>query len=578
MTENWKPVLLAAKVIGHISQGMYRTPAGAIKELVSNAFDAGATYAKLHTGFPRFDLFSCEDNGEGISKAKFDDLMNGGIGDSEKHGDDHRFSINGRPIIGRLGVGLLSLAQICPRFRIVSYHKRSKTAFQAEIKFPPYSRQEVDKAIAEIKTGEKTRFISHGEYNLVDLEYKPNKTGITVTTSALRDSFRKLMSNLDSFANKQRRNSVSSYSSFGQYLQAIANPKLSALYFASQYDQLIFGIALAAPIPYVEESRKHDTPGTVLTKIPEIAAIQRRLKQFDFRVEFDNIELRRPVVLPSNKSETTAADCILPKSPESSEFELRDGGYREIVPIERYDIAVKGKPEQFKLYWFTYHRKVNGYPLKFSGYIFNQTTRLFPKEYQGVLIRIRNVAIGQYDVNVMTYPQAEGPRFSMLSGEVFVEEGLDDALKVDRDGFNTLDPAYIRLQAFVHSILHDLIFPGSWGEEKSRNKKLRDDREETGSIKFAGALKTATDGAVTSVQIVPKSQQRHSMVAVEVDRRTKSVKIYESNPAAKAILKRRRFRGVAARVVAAFEAANLERTAERRREVFYRLIGDIFDE
>ena len=231
--------------------------------------------------------------------------MNGGIGDSEKHGDDHRFSINGRPIIGRLGVGLLSLAQICPRFRILSYHKESKTAFEAEIKFPAYSQQH-DKALAEMKSGKKSRFISHGEYNLRALEYDPSRTGITVTTSSLRDSFRKMMSNLDSFANKQHFNSRSSYPSFGQYLQAIANPKLSALYFASQYDQLIFGIALAAPIPYVEESKKHATPGTILHSTAEIAAIQRQLKHFDFRVEFDNIELRRPVVLPSNKSETTA--------------------------------------------------------------------------------------------------------------------------------------------------------------------------------------------------------------------------------------------------------------------------------
>src|SRR5713226_8836312 len=107
MAETWKPVKLAAKVIGHISQGMYRTPAGAVRELISNAYDAGATYAKIHTGFPTFTTFSCEDDGSGISKEKFIQLMEGGSGDSEKQ--PTTIGKNGRPIIGRLGVGLISL-------------------------------------------------------------------------------------------------------------------------------------------------------------------------------------------------------------------------------------------------------------------------------------------------------------------------------------------------------------------------------------------------------------------------------------------------------------------------------------
>ena len=149
MADQWIPVRLAARVIGHISQGMYRTPAGAIKELISNAYDAGASYAKIHTGFPRFSTFICEDDGSGISKAKFIELMEGGIGTSDKTSAEPSFGKNGRPIIGRLGVGLLALAQICSRFRIRSFNEATETAFEAEIKFPAYSRQQLDQLIAE---------------------------------------------------------------------------------------------------------------------------------------------------------------------------------------------------------------------------------------------------------------------------------------------------------------------------------------------------------------------------------------------------------------------------------------------
>jgi hypothetical protein len=576
MTETWKPVKLAAKVIGHISQGMYRTPAGAVKELISNAYDAGASYAKIHTGFPRFDFFSCEDDGAGISSERFIELMNGAIGDSDKQTADRLTGKNRRPLIGRLGVGLLSLAQICPRFSILSFHAETKTAFEAEIKFPPYSRQEIDKIVAEQKKGGNLQPIKHGEYKTKELQYQPGRHGITVTTSSLRESFRKTMSNLERFSNLKFQKANGSYPTFDRFLEAITNPRLRSLYFASPYDQFLFGLALAAPLPYVERKDANAQLETVLTKIPQIAELQTRIKSYGFRVEVDNIEFRRPVVLPSNGDRTSSADCILPKHPTPDHFTLTDGATKEEVEIQRYDIRVRGSDATFKLFWFEYEHEINGYPLRFKGYIFLQTTRLFPKEYQGILVRLRNVAVGQYDVNVMTYPFAEGPRFSFLSAEVFVDEGLDDALKVDRDGFNTLDPQYIRLQAFVHSILHELIFPESWAEEKGRNLRQRQNEEASVSREFDSALKDATAGTIGTVEVVPRAEHRSAEVAVEVDKRTRTVRIYESNPSAKSMLGRRKFRGLASRVIAAFEAANLERTAEGRREVFYRLIGDIF--
>jgi hypothetical protein len=577
MADIWKPVKLAAKVIGHISQGMYRTPAGAVKELISNAYDADATYVKIHTGFPRFDVFSCEDDGIGISQAKFIELMSGGIGDSEKQTQADRIGKNGRPIIGRLGVGLLSLAQICPRFAIRSFHAETKTAFEAEIEFPPYSRQEIDRFVGEQKLGDEGKLITHGKYKFSKLPYAPGKHGILVTTTALRDSFRKTMSNLDKFANKNFHGSRESYPSFESFLSAVANPTLSSLYFASQYDQFIFGLALAAPIPYVEEEHRKDL-NTLLIRIPPISAVQKKLQRYDFRTEIDNIELRRPVILPSTGDKVRSADCSVKTSPKTMSFVLRDGPLEEKIEVDRYDITVKGKPDRFQLFWFEYSRKVNGYPLKFSGYIFLQTKRLFPKEYQGILIRLRNVAIGQYDVNVMTYPQAEGPRFSMLSAEVFVDEGLDDALKVDRDGFNTLDPQYIRLQAFVHSILHQLIFPGSWEEEKSRNRQLRYAKEQEVKSRFSRALRKVSSQSIMRVEIVPRRESRSQNVPVAVDEVSRTLKIYEGNAEARTLLGRKKFHGIAARVIAAFEAANLEKSSNKRREIFYQLIGKIFNE
>src|SRR5688500_15304115 len=87
-SDGWEPIKLSAKVFGHISQGMYRTPAGAVKELISTAFDADATHVKIHTDFPTFSAFSCEDDGGGISEVDFVEMMNRGFGSSTKRSQD----------------------------------------------------------------------------------------------------------------------------------------------------------------------------------------------------------------------------------------------------------------------------------------------------------------------------------------------------------------------------------------------------------------------------------------------------------------------------------------------------------
>src|SRR5712692_9456404 len=119
MASTWQPIYLSAKVFGHLSQGLYRTPAGAIKELISNSFDADARLVRIHTDFPRFETFSCEDNGTGMSREEFLRLMDRGIGNSYKRASaQNNTDILKRPFIGRLGLGILSLAQVCTRFEI----------------------------------------------------------------------------------------------------------------------------------------------------------------------------------------------------------------------------------------------------------------------------------------------------------------------------------------------------------------------------------------------------------------------------------------------------------------------------
>ena len=72
------------KALAHLSRGLYRSPASAIRELVSNAWDANAKFVRISTNYPLFYQISVEDNGEGFTKEDFETLMSGGIGNSNK--------------------------------------------------------------------------------------------------------------------------------------------------------------------------------------------------------------------------------------------------------------------------------------------------------------------------------------------------------------------------------------------------------------------------------------------------------------------------------------------------------------
>ena len=62
---SWKDITVSSKIVGHISSGVYRSAGGALKELVSNAFDADATQVYITTNWPSFDVITCQDNGIG---------------------------------------------------------------------------------------------------------------------------------------------------------------------------------------------------------------------------------------------------------------------------------------------------------------------------------------------------------------------------------------------------------------------------------------------------------------------------------------------------------------------------------
>lgn len=565
--QEWDDVRLSAKLFGHISYGMYRTPAGAIKELISNAFDADAASVKIHTGFPRFEFFSCEDNGAGIPLKEFRRLMDQGFGTSFKRTGQSQLTPNGRPIIGRLGIGLLSLAQICTEFDLVSHHAAGD-AFTVTIRFQPYTREEIDK----LKHLPEEKIIRMGKYRVQEIDYDSTQKGVRVFTKYLRQTFRKTMADLTRYANSLKSRSKAPYSSFEEFISAIYEGKNApqSLSLASDYDQLLFGLAIVPPIPYFNDD------SNVMLKLDFFREYQNKLKVNEFQVTVDNLDLRRPLRLPSDKRGALVERCKLVRE-ETKPFGLVDGPHKESAIVKKHEFAVEESDVVLSGYQIDYsHSNVAGRPLKFSGYLFQQTGRLYPGDIMGLLVRVRDVAIGRYDITLMNYPYGEGPRYHMVSCELFVEEGFEDALNIDRDSFNALDPHYIRMKSYLHAFLHTVVFPETWGEEKRRNKARKEKAKAHRDIAFQQVLDSHSKGRFLQITRLDDESDTGAS-PVRFSPKDKTILVNSKHPLMKRALRRKKYQELVEQIAIAFEESFVHDSAKAKREAFYRLLAKIFD-
>lgn len=92
---------VSARIIADISSGIYRTPANALKELISNSFDSNARTVIITTGYPDFDVMTCTDDGEGMTVSRFEEVMSR-IGGSDKRATRSETVDLERPIIGKM--------------------------------------------------------------------------------------------------------------------------------------------------------------------------------------------------------------------------------------------------------------------------------------------------------------------------------------------------------------------------------------------------------------------------------------------------------------------------------------------
>jgi hypothetical protein len=501
------------KALAHLSRGLYRSPASAIRELVSNAWDANARIVRIDTNYPHFLQLSIRDDGDGFTRQQFENLMEGGIGNSEKRPLALSL-INSRPVIGRLGIGMLGIAQICGAFTITST-PRTGEPFTARVHLYDLLKERLDKDDEELVTEtDAGREVDVGEYSFV--EYKPTtRRGTNIIADDVHPTFAR------SFQQSIRRDKYPKFKepSLEWSKSVKITQSVHSLQELGDYWRLLWELSASCPIPYLSDRA-----------LPErvVADEHERLVSYDFQLVVDSITLAKPINLQRNV-----------------------GGYT----VHRIE------PQ---------HNLVYGRNLRFHGYIVVQEgAQLKPDELRGILIRIKNVAIGYYDPSMLDYRYNEGPRSRWLTGEIFVDEGLEDALNIDRDSFNRFHPQFRSLQEAVHGILQAEIFPEVYKNIKVRSTRREARRKEERSSALSAVLSDAAGKSVTVIQT-------DDVDVVRIKERARSINV--TVPTAENLKTRKANRDLASAVITIFEIALRERGKDAQRAVFTQLLLELLTE
>lgn len=487
------------RVIARVTDGIYRQPGSALRELISNAYDADATRVVIKTDAPRFERISVEDDGHGMEPEALAHLLLH-IGGSAKRNElgstlgvtdarDSSLSPGGRRLIGKIGIGLFSVSQLTHTFQIITKVKGDDHRTIATVAL----RQYADEDALPAQDGEN-KFES-GKVNIwrekaADTEIHGTTIVLTSIRPQARDTLRsrdiwsvieqneaqpeaeerqaiepprfhigRVDSTGDVLTETGGRLSALPWEkgdppdeAFAKLVQSVwseaehstPNPQLDRIF--DYYLRMVWQLSLAVPLPYVDghlfdmdldswaqaftlsnlpkgSAEKVEVAGAPLRKKLGLKDPVGRIGKFD--VFFDDLRLARPIKFKGLPATNNALKTPL--------------------------VFIGKCREEFK----KVPRALSGGPLAFEAYLF-WTPRVAPVEHQGSLVRIHGSSGTLFDATFMRYQVSEQNRLRQITCEIFVSEGLDSALNIDRESFNHAHPHSVYLTKWLHSALRQL--------------------------------------------------------------------------------------------------------------------------
>ena len=484
------------RVLARVTDGIYRQPGSAIRELVSNAYDADANQVVIKTDRPRFRTLSVEDDGMGMTPAALAHLLHH-IGGSAKRSlegaelgiasaADPTRSPSGRRLIGKIGIGLFSVSQLTQRFQIITKTAGDPFRTIALVVLRQYSDESAP------TSGEDAEY----EAGLVTLWREPaadaDSHGTTIILTDIRPQTCETLQSRDLWeaidADRQmapgeardlrppafhigrvRRDDADvlqpdsdAYNSlpwsrddrpdaaFEKLVRAVwqhgdqgtPNPQLERIF--DYYLQMVWQLSLAIPAPYVSGNPfelplqdKH-----YLFEMPQAV----RAPPAEFELDDDEtIRMKKSI---GSASDVGSDFTVLVDDLELTRPLLFTGLPETSHAVKKPILVVGRCREEFG----GVAPELTGGPLEFEAYLM-WAPKIAPTEHQGVLVRVHGSSGTLFDPTFHRYQVSEQTRLRQISCEIFVSEGLEAALNIDRESFNYAHPHAVYITKWLHASL-----------------------------------------------------------------------------------------------------------------------------
>lgn len=500
------------KVLARVTDGIYRLPGSAIRELISNAYDADAENVYVETDVPRFNSMTIRDDGSGMSVDTLVNMLRH-IGGSAKRTDkgislkvtdevDTSLSaIRKRKLIGKIGIGLFSVAQLTRDFEIITKQKGNDFYLRAKVQLFNYSDEIPSQ---EKKDGERGKSFQTGNVDIwTEKTDNIDAHGTDILLHNIKKSAQDQLRSVDVWGQTENetmpddhqedtldsskailpdfhvgylsndKDGTSTYTSntdrkpslpwdestspnvkFLNLYEGIlsktknaVSPKLNLI--LDNYLNMIWTLGLSIPLQYIEkhpfELNKYE--------IPDIYALSNKNKGQAENI-FDEID--------SDMSIGDALGFVTHK--RKYDFNVFIDGIKLFRPIKYTDLP-QSKAMVKKPIMFVGKYKPNlsgvevtdsGGELEFEAYVF-WTPKVSPKDHNGSLIRIHDASGILFDETFMKHQVAEHTIKSQLTAEIFVSRGLDSALNIDRESFNIAHPHYQIVMRWLHSAIRQVV-------------------------------------------------------------------------------------------------------------------------
>lgn len=530
------------RVIARVTDGIYREPASALRELISNAWDADATQVTILTDAPRFARIYVRDDGNGMSFDTLSHLVKN-IGGSAKRnakgedlgvtGADSDKSPNGRQLIGKIGIGLFSISQLARRFRIVTKVKGENYRLIAEISLRTYTEDggELDHAevegddqyisgVVEIVSQSADDVDSHGT-DLILEDVKPRVRDLLRDSDRWGQVFQR--EEAERAGDRETANSI-----------RVRPPLFHSGWIATSSPGIAATVEVPSHYPWTEETNPGDRMAALMDAVEEqgkktdrpelsstldaylnmlwtlgLSAPVRYVDSHPFDLKASD-QLDLYWISNEQKGQSTAVP-MLPGETVRQAVRARGPGQRELkdglaqaggdfkVFIDSVEIK---HPVRFKylpageknlskslLFVGSYNPDLSrvssdrrGGGLSLEGYAF-WTGRIVPKENNGVLVRIRGASGASFDPTFFSYQVSELTRLRQITSEIFIHRGLDAALNIDRESFNFSHPHVQLVSGWLQRGIRQLT-----NKHKDLASKLRKDRLGTKATQEITAL------------------------------------------------------------------------------------------